>query len=126
MKKFKGKKVIVMLSVLMMLTMVFCSGSVFAHPGHPARGKFLKLEAATSYLVLGEGQTAKVPILAMYENGIKVMEPEECVYEIDHEKIVSVVNGEIITKQKGIATINIFAMGTQTQITVEVKDRWIQ
>lgn len=126
MRNLKGKKFIAMLSVLMMLTIIFCSGSVFAHPGHPPRGKLLRIEASTSYLVIGEGQTAKVPILAMYENGIKVIEPEECVYEIDHEEIVSVVNGEIIAKQKGVSTVNIFAMGSQTQITVEVKDRWIQ
>lgn len=119
----KTKKISVIVSIVMLLTMVFGAGSVFANgrdQGQPSsRGKFLRLETA-SYIVTGSNKTLDVAVVAVFENGALRLTPDDCVYEVDHDDVVKVVNGQIITLKKGIATVNVYAYGTSTQMTVEV------
>lgn len=119
----KTRKISVIVSVIMLLTMVFGAGSVFANgrdQGPPSsRGKFTGL-ATAPYIVTGVDRTLDVPVVAVFENGALRLTPDECVYEVDHDDVVKVVNGQIITLKKGIATVNVYAYGTSTQITVEV------
>lgn len=120
----KTKKISIIVSVVMLLTMVFGAGSVFAqsgpgHPGHPPRGKFLRLETA-KYVNCSPDRTLEIPVFAVFECGGQRLTADDCVYSVDHEEVVKVVDGKYVVQNRGVATVTIYAYGTSTQITFEV------
>ncbi len=119
----KVKKISALISIIMIFTMVFSSGSVFANgrdQGPPSTlGNFLRIESA-GYIATSSGKTIELPVVAIYQNGAIRLTADDCYYTVDHPDVVKVEDGQFVLLKKGIATVNVYAYGTSTQITFEL------
>lgn len=121
MKKINNKKVPVLLSIILIFTMVFGTGSVFANQHHPINEVPSRLIPSENYVSLNYvGDRHHVTISAAYYSTAKYV-TGLCEYSVDHNEIIDVEKGTIIAKQKGVATITVTYQGAQTQIMVDVK-----
>jgi hypothetical protein len=124
MKHSTTKKISIFVCIIMMFTMILGTGSVFANgrdQGPPEPGNFLRIEPAYTYILLEKDQTARLPVIAVYQNRSMSVDPAECEFTVDHPDVAIVQDGYIYTKAGGVATVTIKALGSQTQVTVEVK-----
>lgn len=121
MKKINSKKVTLLLSFVLIFTMIFGTGSVFANQHHPINEVPQRLIPSDKYVALNYvGEKYHVTVTAAYYSTAKYV-TGLCDYSVDHNEIIDVDKGTITAKQKGVATITVIYQGAQTQITVEVK-----
>ncbi len=124
MKALKLKKISMMMGIIMIFTMVFSSSSVFAdYEAQNARAKFLRLDSS-SYLRFPTGETANVPIVAIFENDKVQLSAQDCTYVVNNPDVVKVENGTFIALNPGVATVTVYAYGAQRQIMVEIWTHW--